>query len=81
MSIIDEEKTKDLVITMIERIRPYIKRDGGDVEVVNIEDGIVSIRMLGACVGCAAIDSTVKDGIEAMLVENVPGIIGVEVVA
>ena len=79
--LINEEKTKDLVISMIERIRPYIKRDGGDVEIVNIEDGIVYIRMLGACVGCIAIDSTVKDGIEAMLVENVPGIIGVEVVA
>ena len=74
----DENKTKDLVIEMIERIRPYIKRDGGDVEIVKIEDGIVYIRMLGACVGCAAIDSTVKDGIENMLVENVPGIIGVE---
>ena len=77
----DENKTKDLVIEMIEKIRPYIKRDGGDVEIVKIEDGIVYIRMLGACVGCIAIDATVKDGIETMLIENVPGIIGVEVVS
>ena len=80
MSIIDEVKTKVLVNEMIDKIRPYIKRDGGDVEVVRIEDGIVYVRMLGACIGCIAIDSTVKDGIETMLVENVPGIIGVEIV-
>ena len=42
------------------------------------EDGIVYVEMLGACVGCSALDSTLKDGIEAILLEEVPGIIGVE---
>ena len=42
------------------------------------EDGIVYVQMLGACVGCASMDSTLKDGIEQILLEEVPGVIGVE---
>jgi len=45
---------------------------------VKLEDGIVYVQMLGACVGCAAIDTTLKDGVETILLEEVPGIIGVE---
>ena len=63
---------------IIRKIRPYIQRDGGDIRYVRYEDGIVYVEMLGACVGCGALDSTLKDGIEAILLEEVPGIIGVE---
>lgn len=66
------------VKTILNKIRPYLQQDGGDVEFVNIKDGIVYVRMLGACIGCSSIDITVKDGIEALLLEEVPGIIGVE---
>jgi len=62
---------------LIERVRPYLQRDGGDIDVVNVEDGIVYVRMLGACNGCMALDVTLKQGIETMLLENVPGVIGV----
>lgn len=62
---------------IIKRVRPYIQRDGGDIELVNIEDGIVYVKMGGACDGCAAIDITLKQGIETMMLENVPGIISV----
>lgn len=60
----------------IEKIRPYINRDGGDVEFVDFDEtqGIVTVRMLGACVGCAAVDQTVFYGIEALLKEEVHGI-------
>lgn len=60
----------------IEKIRPYINRDGGDVEFVDFDEnqGIVTVRMLGACVGCAAVDQTVFHGIEALLKEEVHGI-------
>ena len=68
------------VKTIINKVRPYLQRDGGDCEYVTINDGIVYIRMLGACVGCSSIDLTVKDGIEAILLEEVEGVIGVEVV-
>lgn len=63
---------------IIRKIRPYIQRDGGDIRYVRYEDGIVYVEMLGACVGCGALDSTLKDGIETILLEEVPGIIGVE---
>jgi len=66
------------VATIIQKIRPYLQRDGGDVEFVKVEDNIVYVRLVGACVGCGSADLTLKDGIEAILLEEVPGIIGVE---
>lgn len=66
---------------VLELIRPYINRDGGDVEFVKFEDGIVYVRLSGACVGCAAVDSTMNDLIEDTLLERVPGVIGVELVS
>jgi Fe-S cluster biogenesis protein NfuA len=69
-----EKQVQDI----IRKIRPYIQRDGGDIRYVRFEDGIVYVEMLGACVGCGALDTTLKDGIETILLEEVPGIIGVE---
>jgi Fe-S cluster biogenesis protein NfuA len=69
-----EKQVKEI----LHKVRPYLQRDGGDVRYVRFEDGIVYVEMMGACVGCSAIDSTLKDGIEAILLEEVPGIIGVE---
>lgn len=66
------------VKNVLNRIRPYLQGDGGDAEFVKFEDGIVYVRMLGACVGCGSIDATLKDCIEAMLLEEVEGVIGVE---
>ena len=64
--------------TILNKIRPYLQQDGGDVEYVDFKDGLVYVKMLGACIGCSSIDTTVKDGIEAFLLEEVPGVIGVE---
>jgi len=66
--------------TILNKVRPYLQQDGGDVEFVEFKEGIVYIKMLGACIGCSSIDITVKDGIEALLLEEVPGVIGVELV-
>ena len=66
------------VKTILNKVRPYLQRDGGDVEFQKVEDGIVFIKLIGACVGCSSIDLTLKEGIEAILLEEVPGIIGVE---
>ena len=62
----------------INEIRPYIQADGGDVEPVDFKDGIVTVRMLGACAGCMAIDATLTDGIQAILVDEVPEVTKVE---
>ena len=71
-------QTEFQIKEIIRKIRPYLQQDGGDVEYVKFEDGIVYVRLLGACIGCSSVDSTLKDGIEAILLEEVPGVIGVE---
>lgn len=65
---------EEQIINTIEKIRPYIQRDGGDVQFISYEDGIVTVQMLGACAECLAIDQTLKDGIEAILIDEVPGV-------
>lgn len=72
-----EEQIKDT----LDKIRPFIQREGGDLEFVAFHDGIVAIRMKGACADCAIQDTTVYGGIEMILIDEVPGVIGVEVVA
>ena len=56
----------------INKIRPYIQADGGDVQLIDYEDGVVTVAMLGACAGCMAIDTTLNDGIQALLMDEVP---------
>lgn len=70
----------DEIKQTIEKIRPYIQRDGGDVEFVSFEDGIVDVRLLGACVGCMSIDDTIQGGIEAILLDEVEGVSGVALI-
>ena len=76
--VISMNETEKQIVEILEKLRPYLQRDGGDVEYVKFEDGIVYVQMLGACVGCASMDSTLKDEIEQILLEEVPGVIGVE---
>ena len=64
----------ELVEKTIEKIRPYIQNDGGDVRLVKVEDDIVYISVHGACVGCMALDYTLKEGIEALILDEVEGI-------
>lgn len=68
-----EEQVKQIQ-TVINKIRPYLMRDGGDLEYVDFVDGVVYVHMLGACNGCMLIDSTLKDGVETILMEEVPGV-------
>ena len=71
------EETISLIQKTLDKIRPFIQRDGGDVEFVDFIDGIVYINMAGACQDCMLIDSTLSDGIEIILMEEVPGVLGV----
>ena len=75
-----DEKTSqiELIKETLDKIRPFIQRDGGDVKFVDFKDGIVYVSMLGACEGCSLIDSTLSEGIEIILMEEVPGVLGVE---
>lgn len=67
------------VLAVLERIRPAIQSDGGDLELIGIRsDGTVLIKLLGACVGCPSSTMTLQMGIERNLMEKVPGVTGVE---
>lgn len=71
--------TETLIITVIDKVRPFLQRDGGDCEFVAFKDGYVYIKMHGACQGCTFVDQTISDGIEAILMEEVPGVLGVKI--
>ncbi len=63
---------------VMEKIRPYLNSEGGDLEFLGFKDGIVYVRMLGACADCGMLDITLADGIEDMLKEKIPAVIGVK---
>jgi len=63
---------KEKVEKALNRIRPALQADGGDVELVGIEDGIVKVRLTGACGGCPMSQMTLKMGIERHLKKEVP---------
>ncbi len=73
----EEKYIKDQIITVLEKIRPFLNRDGGDIEFVDYKDGEVFVRMIGACAGCDLIDSTLQDGVATLLKEEVPGVVKV----
>ena len=76
------ESLREKVTDALETIRPYLKADGGDIELVNVtEEGIVEVRLLGACVGCPMAQMTLRAGVERSLMREVPGIRRVEAVA
>jgi Fe-S cluster biogenesis protein NfuA len=62
----------------LDRIRPMIQADGGDVWLVRVEQHVAYVQMIGACGGCAASHATLKGGIEAVVREDVPEIVAVE---
>jgi Fe-S cluster biogenesis protein NfuA len=69
------------IINALENIRPYLQRDGGDVEYVDYtDDKVVKIRLLGHCAGCPHAQATIKGGIERLLKEEYPEIDSVEAV-
>lgn len=68
------------IIQTIERLRPYLRHDGGDIEYVDFKDGTVYVHMLGACAGCGLLDVTLKEGIEQVLIEEVPGVLEVQAI-
>lgn len=64
---------------VLEKLRPFLLRDGGDVELVEVdEEGVVKVRLLGACGSCPSSTITLKAGIERALLEEVPGVKEIE---
>ena len=65
---------KDQVQEVLNIIRPSLQADGGDVELVDVKDGIVSVKLKGACSGCPMSTMTLKKGIERFLKEKLPDV-------
>jgi Fe-S cluster biogenesis protein NfuA len=73
---------KEQVEAALAQVRPALQRDGGDVELVEVtEDGIVKVRLQGACQGCPMAQMTLQMGIERVLKEMVPDVKSVQAVA
>jgi Fe-S cluster biogenesis protein NfuA len=69
---------KEQVQSALNEIRPSLQADGGDVELVEVEDGIVKVRLTGACGGCPMSQMTLKQGIETYVKKKVPEVVSVE---
>jgi Fe-S cluster biogenesis protein NfuA len=68
----NEQPVLDRVRDVIDQVRPYIQGDGGDIDLVSYEDGVVTVRLRGACSGCPHAAMTLKMGVERFLKEHVP---------
>jgi Fe-S cluster biogenesis protein NfuA len=64
--------TRENVKTVLDQIRPSLQADGGDVELVDVKDGIVTVRLVGHCAGCPMSTMTLKMGIERLLKQRLP---------
>ena len=67
----DREK---LIVATLDKIRHFLQRDGGDVEFVSFDEGVVYVKLHGACQDCAYANSDIKDLVEVILQEEVPGV-------
>jgi len=79
-NILSEEDLADRVADIIAEVRPYIQSDGGDIELLKVEDNVVYVRLTGACVGCPSSMVTLKQGVEVRIKEDLPQIESVEMV-
>ena len=65
---------REKVEKALESIRPALQADGGDIELVNVEDGVVKVRLMGACGGCPVSSMTMSQGVEQAVKKAVPEI-------
>ena len=63
---------RDQIEAVLDQIRPALVADGGDVQLVDVKEGVVTVKLIGACGGCAMATMTLRHGIERMLKEQVP---------
>ncbi len=73
-----EGTLEEQIKAVLEKIRPSLQADGGDVELVAVQAGVVQVRLKGACAGCPMSQMTLKNGIEKLLKREVPGVLAVE---
>ena len=69
---------KEQILAVLEEIRPALQADGGDIEFIDFCDGVVMVRMTGACGSCPMSMVTLKQGVEARLKARIPEVLSVE---
>ena len=73
----EDEKIVKKINEVLDKIRPYLENDGGSVKFNRFENGVVYVTLVGACRGCPPADSTLGDGIETALINEIPEVIKV----
>lgn len=73
-----DEETIALIEATLDKIRPFLQRDGGDVELIGFRDGIVYVTMVGACEGCMFAQDDISSGVEIIIMQEVPGVLAVQ---
>ena len=69
---------KERVEKALDKIRPALQADGGNIELVDVVDGVVKVKLMGACAGCPGAQMTLKMGVEKALKEEIPEVNSVE---
>ena len=72
-----DEEVINKIKTVIDKLRPYLQNDGGDIEFRRYENGVVYVKLVGACSNCPMAQMTLQDGIENALISEVPEVIKV----
>jgi Fe-S cluster biogenesis protein NfuA len=75
-----DKEMRENIEKALEKIRPALRADGGDIELIDVVDGVVKVRLTGACGGCPMSQMTLKMGVEKVLKQQVPEVKSVETV-
>lgn len=75
-----KEPIEDRVQKVIQELRPNLQADGGDIELLGVEEGVVKVKLKGACAGCPMSSMTIQWGVERFLKKKIPEIVKVEAV-
>ncbi len=70
--ILKDENIELRIRSIIDKIQPFIINDGGNLEFIEFKDGIVYVKLSGACADCPMLDITLKDGIEELIINEIP---------
>ena len=68
----DNKDVVNKILVLIEKLKPFLISDGGNLEFIKYEDNIVYVRMMGACKDCEMMDVTLKEGVEEIIINEIP---------
>ncbi len=72
------EEIEKKILEVIDKLRPFLISDGGNIEFIKFEDGIAYVKMMGHCANCPMMDMTLKEGIEIAITSEIPEVIEVQ---